>query len=157
MRSWKQIIVVLFLAVGLVSCSFYDDVELVSVQDVEVLEFSQDIIHAHVDLELKNPNWYNVKVIDSELELFLNGKRMGKVRLGEKVTIPRNSTSIQRVHILSDVKEFESNFLQNVLTLLFNKSTKMEIKGWIEGRGFVVKKRVPILIEEDINPRDFGL
>lgn len=157
MKAFKNILLFFSISFMLASCTAYDDVEVLSVKDIEVIEFSQDAIQAYVDLELENPNWYNVKIIDSELELFLNDKPMGKVTLGEKVKIPRKSTTVQRVHILSDLEDLETNFLQNVLTLLFNKTTKLEVKGWIEGKGFVVRKKVPIEVVEEINPRDFGM
>jgi hypothetical protein len=82
---------------------------------------------------------------------------VGQMQLGEKLTIPKNSKTTQTVTIEADYEELETNFLQNFLTLLFNPKVHMKAEGYMKGRALFVGKKVPVLIEEDLDASTFNL
>jgi len=51
----------------------------------------------------------------------------------------------------------QTNFLQNFLTLLFNPKVKLKAEGYIRGRALFVSKKVPVLIEEDLDASTLNL
>lgn len=157
MKWIKNLTLVFGLSVLLSACSLYDDVQVLQVLNVEVIEFSADVVHAAVEVEINNPNWYNIKLIDSDLDLFVNGKPMGHVTLVEEVQIPKKSISTQKVEVISDIKDAQTNLLQNAVSLLFKRTATFEIRGWVKAKGAMVAKKVPVQIEEEINIRDIGL
>ncbi len=157
MKWMKNLALVFGLSVMLSACSYYNDVQVLKVMNVEIVEFSTDIINASVEIEINNPNWYDIKLIDSDLDLFVNGKSMGTVHLAEKVVIPKKSISIQKVEVISDIKDAQGNFLQSVMSLLFRKTALLEIKGEVKAKGFMVAKKIPVEIKEEMDIRDFGL
>ncbi len=157
MKWMKNLALVFGLSVMLSACSYYNDVQVLKVMNVEIVEFSTDIINASVEIEINNPNWYDIKLIDSDLDLFVNGKSMGTVHLAEKVVIPKKSISIQKVEVISDIKDAQANFLQSAMSLLFKKTALLEIKGEVKAQGLMVTKKIPVEIKEEMDIRDFGL
>ena len=57
------------------------------VRDVRLSEFGSDGLKAEVDILVENPNSFKFKVTDSDLNVSINGTNIGKVKLGEKLTI----------------------------------------------------------------------
>ena len=157
MERLKLFMALLLVVVCAHSCTLYNDVEVLEVQDVRVKEFSDKVIVAEVDLLIDNPNWYKVKLTKSEIDLAINGKDVGQMGLGEKLTIPKKTKSTHTVLIEADYEVLQTNFLQNFLTLLFNPEVKLKADGYITGRALFVSKKVPVLIEEDIDASTFNL
>jgi LEA14-like dessication related protein len=157
MKWIKNLALVFSLSVMLSACSYYNDVQVLKVMNIEIVEFSTDIINATVEIEINNPNWYDIKLMDSDLDLFVNGKSMGTVHLAEKVVIPKKSITIQKVEVISDIKDAQANFLQSVMSLLFKKTALLEIKGEVKAKGLMVSKKIPVEIKEEMDIRDFGL
>jgi hypothetical protein len=82
---------------------------------------------------------------------------MGHVTLVEQVEIPKNAISTQKIEVVSDIKDAQTNLLSNAISLLFKQTATFEIRGWVKARGAVIGKKVPVKIEEEINLRDIGL
>jgi LEA14-like dessication related protein len=139
------------------SCGIYNNVEVLDVQDVRVIEFSDAAIVAEVDLLIENPNWYKVKLIRSEINMKINGADIGRMKLGKKLTIPKKSKAIQTMTIAADYEELQASFLKNFLTLLFNPKVNLQAEGYMKGRALFIGKKIPVMIEEDLDARDFNL
>jgi len=157
MERLKLVLALLLVVACVHSCTFYNDVEVLEVQDVRVEEFSDKMIVAEVDLLIDNPNWYKVKLTKSEIDLAINGSDVGQMGLGEKLTIPKKTKSTHTVVIEADYEVLQTNFLQNFLTLLFNPKVKLKAEGYIRGRALFVSKKVPVLIEEDLDASTLNL
>lgn len=157
MERLKLICAILLVVVCAQSCKFYQPVEVLEVQDVRVVEFSDKMIVAEVDLLIENPNWYKVKLTKSAIDLEVNGADIGQMELGEKLTIPKKSKSVQTVTIEADYEELQTNFLQNFLTLLFNPKVKFKAEGYMKGRALFIGKKVPVLIEAELDANTFNL
>lgn len=138
-------------------CGLYNSVEVLEVEDVRVKEFSDKVIVAEIDLLIENPNWYKVKLTKSEINLQINDADVGQMELREKLTIPKNSKTIQTVTIEADYEALETNFLQNFLLLLFNPKVHMKAEGYMKGRALFIGKKVPVLVEEDLDASTFNL
>ncbi|NNE56243.1 MAG: LEA type 2 family protein [Flavobacteriales bacterium] len=149
--------ITLALALALSSCSMYKEVEVQDITDVRVMEFSEEKVSAEVDLKVKNPNWYGVKLVKSEVYLELNGAHVGDMKLQEKVKIPRKAVSYHTLKVIAEYEDVSGSFLQNFLTLIFNPVVKMKAEGYIKGRALIIGKKVPILVEEDINLQDINI
>jgi LEA14-like dessication related protein len=137
------------------SCTLYKEVEVLEVQNVSIKEFSENLVEVEVELLIDNPNWYKIKIIESDLDLFLNGREIGTLQLGQKVVVPKKTRSVQKISIYTDYDELRENFLQNVLTLLFARTTEVQAKGYIKAKGLLVAKKIPVDIKEEIDLSDF--
>jgi LEA14-like dessication related protein len=152
----KYLWLLLILTVTGASCNLYKEVEVVEVLDVKMGEWTEDAVYADVYLQLKNPNWYKVKLTESHVQLYLDGKEIGIVELGEKLEIPKQSVTTQTMHIKADYDAME-NVMGNVLSLLFKTKFVVEGKGYVKGRAFFVARKVPVEFKQDLTREDLGL
>lgn len=137
------------------SCNIYKEVEVLEVQNVEVKEFSQDLVEVEVSLLMDNPNWYKIKIVESDLDLFLNKRDIGTLQLADKVIIPKKTRSVQKIAIYTDYEELKENFLSNMLTLLFTSTTELQAKGHVKAKGLGVGKKIPVDVKQEIDLKDF--
>lgn len=148
-RFWTLALVFVF-ATTLTSCSFYDDVEVIEVQKVDVKEFSKDIISADIYLKIDNPNFYKIKLMESDIDLFMNGKKMGKLHLREPLELPKKEVSVQALRMTADISDMSGDFIANTLTLLFAKSVELKAEGFVKGKAMGVGRKVKVDFKHDI-------
>jgi hypothetical protein len=119
------------------SCSFYKEVEVVMVDDISITKFDKDVVEVSVTLQLDNPNWYAVTLTQSEIDIFVNKKGMGKVHLVEKVK--------------AGAEDLSGNFLENLLSLLFAKNADFQAVGIVKGKALLIGREIPIDISEQVD------
>jgi LEA14-like dessication related protein len=144
----------LTLLIGIIllsSCKFYKDVNVYEVQDVRVKEFSHEMVRAEVDVKVDNPNWYKIKVKESQIKLSINGDYIGIMELDSSLVVPKKSTSVQTIAISTDYADAQTNFLQNTLMLLFAKSVLISAEGHVVGKALIVRKKMPVKLEKQVD------
>lgn len=154
MRTFQTLALVVISCLMLTSCGFYQEVEVIAVEGISVKEFSKDIISADVNLRIFNPNGYKIKLADSDIDLFLNGKKLGKMHLREPLMIPKKDTTVQVLHVTADYSQAERSFLGNSLALLLSRSVTLEAKGYVKGKVMGVGRKVPVDVKEEISTED---
>jgi LEA14-like dessication related protein len=151
-----QKVVLIVAAVGMLhSCTLYKEVEVLEVHNVEVKEFSQELVEVEVELLVDNPNWYNIKIVKSDLDLLLNSKDIGTLQLAKKVVVPKKAKSIQKISVYTDYDDLKENFLKNVLTLLFARKTEFQATGYVKAKGLFIAKKVPVDVKQEIDLTEF--
>jgi len=132
---------ILFL---LSSCT-YQDVEVIEVVDVQVKSFSANRIEAVIFVKIKNPNGYKIKIVDSDLDLYINNSKMGKAKLTKRVVIPAKSETIQEVGVEAKVGNLLSaGGIGGILSLIGSQSINLRVKGTIKAKAFVITKKVDV-------------
>ena len=144
-----------FLILFLGSCNIYKDVEVYEIKEVEVTRFDQDAVEAEVKIILNNPNWYRVTLVDSDVDVYMNGKKVGKLNLKENVILPNNTVATKTVLMTGDYDEISGSFLESLLTLLFSSTAKFEVIGTMKGRALMISRSVEIHEETEIDLRGF--
>lgn len=154
----KRLFYLGFVAViAMSSCTMYQDVEVLEVNDVRVTEFSNEVIRAEVDLKVKNPNWYAIRLTKSEVDLTVNENELGKLNLGEKVKLAPKAVSYNTLKVEADYEDISGNFLQNMLGLIFKPKIDFKAEGYIKAKALIFGKKVPIKIEEQVDPSDINI
>lgn len=151
LRTW----IALILMVQLSACSFYKEVEVSEVKDIHVTRFDKDFVEAEVEVVINNPNWYRVLLTDSDIDVYLNGKKIGRIQLKEKIILPRKTLNTRTILMKGDYEAMESSFLESILTVLFASSSKVKVDGYMKGRAFFVSRKVDVMLEKDIDLREF--
>lgn len=144
----------LLLCVSLIffgSCMIYKDVELVGVKNVKLNQFSLKGIEAEVSLRVKNPNGYKITIVDSDLDIILNGKPFGKAKIKENVVLKKKSDEVHKITIKSKVGSVAQGALSSLLGLLTQKAVNVRLKGDIKAKALVISKKIPIDIEEKVS------
>src|SRR5690606_30035989 len=100
----------LFLLIGLASCNLYKEVEVTTVGDLRITEMGKDGIFAEVPLTIHNPNSFRLKLVESDIDLMINRKAMGKVNLAEPLYITRKSTGDYVLKLRTDYENLSPDF-----------------------------------------------
>jgi LEA14-like dessication related protein len=108
-----------------------------------------------VEVVINNPNWYRVLLTDSDIDVYLNGKKIGRIQLKEKIILPRKTLNTRTILMKGDYEAMESSFLESILTVLFASSSKVKVDGYMKGRAFFVSRKVDVMLEKDIDLREF--
>jgi LEA14-like dessication related protein len=103
-----------------------------------------------VDLLLQNPNGYKVKVTESDLNVWVNGREAGKVRLLEPVTILPRSTANYTLKVHAPYEELAPGFITSLITLLFVDAIAFKAEGYVKGKALGVTRKVDVSVNETV-------
>ena len=92
------------------------------------------------DINMYNPNRYGMKLKDADVDVFLNGRSLGKMQVDESCTIPRLDTFALPVMLNVDLK----NVLPNALQLLISSDVEIKLSGSIKAGKNGIYKKVPV-------------
>jgi LEA14-like dessication related protein len=148
----------LFVMAGVLmfpSCALYKEVEVQEILEVKVIEFDQDGADCEIFMTVKNPNGYKIQLTESEVDMFFEGKFLGKVELLEKIVLPKNSVSTVQMKCLADYESLQS-VMGNFITILFKSEYVMEGKGFVRGKALLVSKKFPVEFREKVTRKDMG-
>jgi LEA14-like dessication related protein len=150
MLKLKFILTLVTLFLTLTSCFKYEDVQILKVTNIRVNNLSAKKIEIGVDLQIVNPNKYKINIVDSELELFLKGKKIGTAHIIDKIELPKNSDQIHKIAIATDLKDMLSEAIPVILGVLFDESIELQVKGNIKASAKALTKIFPIDFTERV-------
>ena len=101
-------------------------------------------------MQIKNPNKYDISIIDSDLDLYLKGNKMGEAKLQEKITLPKKSNKIHRFTIKSSLQDVASGILPLMMAVLASNSVDLQVKGDIKARAKGLSKKFPVDFKEKV-------
>ena len=148
--------IALLLALSTSSCKMYQEVKVSDVQNVQFSEFSGDKLEAQIFFTIENPNWYDIKMKDSKIDVFLEGSFLGTIEQFDEILIPKKSSTVQILKMTS-TPDALSNILGNALALFFKQELKLEAKGYVQGKALFINKRIDVSVSEAIKKEDLGL
>ena len=120
-------IVYIFFFFCFVSCAKYKDFIIQEVKDfkIENINLSKSIVH--VNLELYNPNTFNINIDKIDCDVKMNDIYIGKIHFNQMLIAPKNNTFILPLNI-------EINHTKLILehpTILIDKKKKVQLNGTI--------------------------
>ena len=139
----------LFLVFVLGSCREWKDLQVTSVEGINVSRISVEGIDAGLTLRIKNPNPYGFSLYRSEFDVEYSGIRLGKAVLNKKVRIRANQ---ERTYTFDLKGDFKGVNVLDVVKLLNGASFKntIEVRGDLRAGTFLVKKRFPVHVSEKL-------
>jgi len=137
-------------ALSISSCTLYQDVEVIKVGDIRLTEMGKEGVKAEIDLTLKNPNSFNVKLVNSDIDVWVNNSALGKVKLAENLTIKKKSEEGLVLKLESSYDDLSPDFLSTVLALVFARNAQFRAEGYIKGRAFLVGKKVDVQVDQEV-------
>jgi LEA14-like dessication related protein len=140
----------LMLSLALSSCTLYKDVEVVHVGEIRVTEMGQDGVKAEIDLTLSNPNSFNVKLVDSDIDVWVNNAPIGKVRLAENLLINKKSNEPLVLKLMSSYDDLSPDFLATALSLIFARNAQFKAEGYIKGKALLIGKKVDVQVDQEV-------
>lgn len=93
---------------------------------------------------LFNPNRYPIKILDYEVDVYLNGKLMGTALAPQKYKLIRESESAVGVEIQTDLWKSVKTLFGMATNLFGGKEMSVKLEGRIKGKVRGVSKWIPI-------------
>jgi LEA14-like dessication related protein len=137
------------------SCSVYREVEVHEVVRVELSEFNSEGIDLNVYVDMENPNWYSIRLTDSNIQVWLEGREIGDVALTGPVVLPKKSRVTQPFSIHSTPGSME-RLLGDLFSLLFKQSFEIEGRGYVKGKALFIARKVPVSFTHRIDRKELG-
>jgi len=150
MLATKNILILLISFITLTSCFDYQDVDFKGVENFSLENKSTDNIVVRLDMRVKNPNNYNIKIKKSSLDIFVNGKKAGKTKMKNDIVLKKNSEGVYPVYLNTNGKDLLSSSMGSLGSLL-GGSLKIRLKGDVKAKVYGVGKKFPIDVEEPVS------
>jgi len=145
------LIILAILSLLLSSSCTVDEVYLVELEDVVVQKVEQDRIILDVTAILDNPNSFNIHVNDSDLDLTLAGVDIGKTRLGDELTLKKQSQASYAMEIIAEGENMSQRLIPVFLTTALTGKVDVELSGTISGKVLFFSRDVKVNIREEVS------
>lgn len=122
-----------------------------------VVNRNNDLKHIQYefDLQIFNPNAFALKILEYDLDVFVNGKLVGKAISDGKYRIAKLRDDNFHVRVESDLKKTFSTLLSVAFEFLGGeKHLQVGLSGVIRGKAHGVSKRIPVKTEFPVQVRD---
>ena len=136
----KITFIVLFFFI-LNGCATFKSPKIETFHGFSEFKITPRTISFTVSADVMNPNKKKVKLHQSNLEVFLEGKKIGQLSNNEKVVIKSNRLSKVSVPVIA---ETERGALIRLAALSFKDSVDVKFVGEITGGIGIFKKKFPI-------------
>lgn len=150
MLKLKSVLVLIVISITLTSCFKYEDVVMKEVTNVSVNSFSANNIEIKVDMRIINPNNYKISIVDSDLELFVKNKKVGTSKIKDNIDLPKNSDETHQIVVKTTVEDMIGTAIPVILSVLFEDSVDLQVKGEIKARAKSLSKSFPVDFKEKV-------
>jgi LEA14-like dessication related protein len=139
-----SILIIIFTSLN--SCS-YQDINIGNPTDLKVEELNMKNIKLIIMVPIDNPNNFAFKIKSVNIDLFINGRKVGKINKIDKVRIPKNSKEIYPVPFEIET----SDGLMNILAIfndLQKGRPKIALKGNVKVGKVLINKKIKVNHEQ---------
>lgn len=145
------ILIAMFAAICLTGCGQMEEVKFGKIQGAKLINADLKKLQAEFQVVITNPNSFGFTVTKSDMDLSLNGKKLGKVKLSDRVHIKAKSDEPYTFKIESDLSESGMGGLPALLGLIQSKSPRVKLQGHLKVRTFLFfSKKIPVDVEQVI-------
>lgn len=135
----------------LMSSCRVEEVELDEIEELKLVEMSKNGIVLNVKAKINNPNSFNIKVTDSDFDIYLNDKFISKGQIENVVKIKKKSNESHFFTLRSEELESTNQLLPILLQAALTGRVKGRAKGFIKGKTFLfVSRKLDVDIEENL-------
>jgi LEA14-like dessication related protein len=152
----KNLFILSFFLFGFSACSLYDPVEFVAVDSVVMDEIKGGKAGLNIGIKLHNPNKAKFKVQDYDIDIFLNGKPFGIVKMADNMIISGKSDNIYYIQTETDINQVISN-LPLIISLVGKGEAELSLKGHIRVKTSIFSKSIPLDIKEIVTAEHLSL
>jgi LEA14-like dessication related protein len=111
------------------------------IEDFKMPKMDDKEIHLNLGLKIENPNKFNLKLKPSSIDVFVEDKLMGVVKLDNKVKFKKRSEGVYDTKLRI---KLEPGALFSLMKYTTKKEVPIRFKGIIKGAAFGITKRVKI-------------
>jgi LEA14-like dessication related protein len=148
---WLLVLVLITLQ----GCRVYRDVEFKGVKETRFTSFSAKGVSCEFDVEIYNPNPYKISLMKSDVELFLEGTRLGRVELPSSAVLNADEKTTLRLSCTAEPSTIPK-LLGGAIGMVFKKDLIIEGKGNVTAKAFVISKTVPVEFKQKLSREALG-
>ncbi len=145
----------LLVVVTLHSCRVYRDVEFKAVKETRFTSFNSKGISCEFEVELFNPNPYKITLMQSDVDLYLEGTRLGKVQLPEIAQLNADGKTLLKLACTAEPASIPK-LVGGAIGMVFKKDVVIEGKGSVTAKAFLITKTVSVEFKQRLKPEDLG-
>jgi len=120
-------------------CSGLEDIKLLNVKDVTYQEFKGNVLRLVITATVNNPNRFNVKIKNANMDLRLNDRVIGTVTQMEQITLAGRSQKDYRIYVAIEMKDLLTNII-NLSRVLMNEPKNLNLSGTVHVKSFLYSK-----------------
>lgn len=146
---------ILFVLVALQGCRVYRDVQFKGVKETRFTSFNSKGVSCEFDVEIYNPNPYKISLLKSDIDLFLEGTKLGRVELPDLAVLDAQQNSTLKFSCTADPSSIPK-LVGGAIGMVFKKELVIEGKGSVTAKAFLITKTVPVEFKEKLSKEDLG-
>ena len=152
MNLYRSLLFLFFCisASSLVSCSGFDQIEAGEIEDVSFSRVAGRAIEFEVTMSIDNPSAFRFRIIDVDLDVYINNEYIGRIRNVDNVLIPSRSAELYAFPLKVEF----SSVLKGALSLynfFLDRQAEIKIKGTISVRSFPFTRKIPVDETTEVN------
>ena len=144
---WASLMLVML---GLSGC-FYQDLEVLAVDDFSQVRVSLDGMQARMDVDVFNPNPYAVTVTEADVKLYVNQEVVGDVTLLEAQAIRSEARATVGLQVQTRDGSLGKVLKNDLMNLLRGAEVPFTAEGSVTGKAFGLSFTVPLRHEQPLN------
>ena len=133
------------------SCFFYKEVKITNIRNVELVKFENNAIIIEADVDVFNPNFYDIEVVDSQLKIYLDGDILGNAKILNNLRVDAKDSSEKHLKIRTVYKGKLSSSLKGIFGLALGKEMNIKIEGILKGKAMGLTHEYPLHLEQEIS------
>lgn len=141
--------------ITLQGCRVYRDVEFKGVKETRFTSFNAKGVSCEFDVEIFNPNPYKISLMKSDVDLFLEGTRLGRVELPESATLDAEEKTTLKLSCTAEPSSIPK-LVGGAIGMVFKKELIIEGKGTVTAKAFLITKTVPVEFKQKLSKEDLG-
>lgn len=145
----RYVWVVLFVSIFIGSCKPEEDIVLRNIRDIVVDVTTEPMLSA--DAILYNPNKIRIKLRKIAIDVYVNGKKSGRVEQKPKLVIPAQAEFTVPLEVKLNMKEL--GLVDTIFGIIGGKKMKVEYKGSISVTYKGLPIRIPVNYQSEVRIR----
>lgn len=137
MKTLAKLNILVLILIFFTSC--YKTVEFVNVEKTD-FNFGKGNNELILHFKLYNPNFYNLKIIHSDLKVFLNGTHIGDITSDEVFELKSKDTTLTNFNM--DVNFVD--IIGGLGQIIKSNNSEIRVKGYITAKTLLGKKIIEI-------------
>jgi len=135
--------IAIFFLLAFASCRQPKELIYQNVENFSLKQADKDKAHLAMDIRLYNPNRYAMKLKSADVDVYMNGNKIGKMNAAKQCMLPARDTFSLPVTLEVELK----NVLSNALQLLLNSEADIKLDGRIKAGRHGVYITIPVYYE----------
>lgn len=146
MRSLSYLIVCIIIS----SCATFELPEFISYEGFKMGKMEAKQVFFSLNVKLKNPNSYALKVKKTSLNLSVDDGKIGMLALEKTIKLPRKKETIVEIPMNLSL---EKGALMRMLAFSMQDSIRLNLEGDVRGGVLFFSKKFPLSFSKSISPK----